>query len=161
MLNPFIGHKSYNRPCSITTSMSLSPISLLVFSLFVSSFRILAHGSNLNDDIEIQWGDGRGKISPDGKLLSLSLDKLSGSGFLSKNKYLFGRLDMEIKLIRGNSAGTVTTFYVSWQRKISMEARWIQLLMLLLLFFATCSCHLRGHPWSQTMMSLTLNSLET
>ncbi|RZC52454.1 hypothetical protein C5167_020872 [Papaver somniferum] len=52
-------------------------------------------------------------ILNNGQLLTLSLDKPSGSGFQSKNEYLFGKIDMQIKLVRGNSAGTVTAYYVS------------------------------------------------
>lgn len=38
---------------------------------------------------------------------------ISGAGFASKSKYLFGKVNMQIKLVEGDSAGTVTAYYVS------------------------------------------------
>ncbi|KAK9284329.1 hypothetical protein L1049_023500 [Liquidambar formosana] len=49
----------------------------------------------------------------EGELLKLKLDNYSGAGFASKSKYMFGKVTVQIKLVEGDSAGTVTAFYMS------------------------------------------------
>ncbi|XP_077222461.1 putative xyloglucan endotransglucosylase/hydrolase protein 23 [Tasmannia lanceolata] len=86
---------------------------MMFLILLLSSSITAASATNYYRDFEITWGDGRGKILNNGKLLTLSLDKASGSGFQSKNEYLFGKIDMQLKLVPDNSAGTVTSYYLS------------------------------------------------
>ncbi|XP_049359887.1 probable xyloglucan endotransglucosylase/hydrolase protein 25 [Solanum verrucosum] len=89
-------------------------IRLILVLVFISCMVVEYCASNdLNQDFDITWGNERGKILNNGEILTLTLDNISGSGFESKKEYLFGKIDMQIKLVQGNSAGTVTAYYLS------------------------------------------------
>ncbi|GLJ20950.1 hypothetical protein SUGI_0382530 [Cryptomeria japonica] len=79
----------------------------------ILNFLLQGESSNFSENFGILWGKDQFKLSNDGQTAHLTLDRASGSGFSSRNEYLFGSFNMRIKLIAGNSAGIVTAYYLS------------------------------------------------
>ncbi|OEL23103.1 putative xyloglucan endotransglucosylase/hydrolase protein 25 [Dichanthelium oligosanthes] len=92
-------------------SMALVVALLLLMAMAARS----GVASLLYDQIDITWGQDHSFFYMDGDLdtLALCLDEArGGSGFASKDAYLYGRFDIDIMLVANNSAGTVATFYL-------------------------------------------------
>lgn len=71
---------------------------------------------DFDQNYDITWGNQLVKFLDNRRSVELRMDQSSGSGFASKNKYLFGYFSTRIKLVPGDSSGTVTAFYLSTQQ---------------------------------------------
>lgn len=95
-------------------SSKFRTIHVLFVRVLIFSNLLVITSANLYKDIDHTWGgDDRVQILNNGDLITVTLDEISGSGFRSRDEYLFAKVDLRIKLFPGNSAGTVTAFYVS------------------------------------------------
>ncbi|KAG6505738.1 probable xyloglucan endotransglucosylase/hydrolase protein 7 [Zingiber officinale] len=84
-----------------------------IFALFLLLSCCMARSVNFSHDFHVTWADSHVTTVDGGSTVELSLDQSSGCGFASRNKFMFGHVSMKIKLISGDSAGTVTAFYLS------------------------------------------------
>ncbi|KAK9077235.1 hypothetical protein SSX86_005574 [Deinandra increscens subsp. villosa] len=119
---------------------SLNPIFLcgifLLHSLQTSFASVVSTG-DFNKDFFVTWSPSHVNTSADGQSRGLKLDQESGettnaflpyfdvlflsltttpstgSAFASNDMFLFGQIDMPIKLVAGHSAGTVVAFYLT------------------------------------------------
>ncbi|XP_042495267.1 probable xyloglucan endotransglucosylase/hydrolase protein 8 [Macadamia integrifolia] len=92
---------------------SLLVILLAMGTLMAFCPTLEADGSSLFlDNFDIMWSEDHFKTSVDGKVWYLSLDKDTGCGFQTKQRYRFGWFSMKLKLVAGDSAGVVTAYYM-------------------------------------------------
>ncbi|XP_068667911.1 xyloglucan endotransglucosylase protein 6-like [Aristolochia californica] len=83
----------------------------LITIFFLSAFPAVMGSSRFDQLFQPSWALDH--VTYEGEVLKLKLDNYSGSGFSSKSKYLFGKTTIQIQLVEGDSAGTVTAFYMS------------------------------------------------
>ncbi|KAL8136887.1 LOW QUALITY PROTEIN: hypothetical protein V2J09_002888 [Rumex salicifolius] len=101
----------YNYCTDFKRQISQGMLACLTFFVVLNMF-LVAVNANLSTSTYFYWGANRGKfLGPDS--VQLALDKSGGSAITSKASFLYGSIQMRIKLVAGNSAGTVTAFYLS------------------------------------------------
>ncbi|KAK6916279.1 Xyloglucan endo-transglycosylase, C-terminal [Dillenia turbinata] len=94
-------------------------IKILVYFVFLNivfsqiSLAYVVSTGDFNKDFFVTWSPSHINTSADGRSRSLKLDQESGAAFASNDMFLFGQIDMQIKLIANYSAGTVLAFYLS------------------------------------------------
>ncbi|KAK4749452.1 hypothetical protein SAY87_026901 [Trapa incisa] len=93
------------------TSRAIAPI--LVTALVLYPAVVSSRPASFLEDFHVTWADSHIRQLEGGRVIQLVLDRNSGCGFASKRQYLFGRVSMKIKLVSGDSAGTVTAFYMN------------------------------------------------
>ncbi|GAB4848853.1 Probable xyloglucan endotransglucosylase/hydrolase protein 6 [Ancistrocladus abbreviatus] len=82
-------------------------------ALLLSFITVSGRPAFFNQDFKVTWSPWHIRPVEGGNAIQLMLDRNSGCGFASKYKYMYGRVSMKIKLIAGDSAGTVTAFYMN------------------------------------------------
>ena len=92
--------------------MALRSLSLLASSLALMMAAVASADSWLYEKFNTD-GTVRTNYDASGQQVAmLNLDRSSGAGFNSKEQYLYGEFTIQMKLNPGNSAGTVSCFYV-------------------------------------------------
>ncbi|EYU22273.1 hypothetical protein ABFS82_09G004900 [Erythranthe guttata] len=86
----------------------LKALRFIIFAIVLH----IANSSDFDELFEADWAPDH-IVASQTDQIALSLDSSTGCGFESKKKYLFGKASAQIKLVQGDSAGTVLAFYMA------------------------------------------------
>eukprot|EP01018_Ginkgo_biloba_P006632 Gb_21649 [translate_table: standard] len=96
----------------------LTPSKSIQVVIFCLCLVVLMHNvlgvatlGDFNRDFYITWSPGHVNTLNNNRERHLMLDQ--SSGFASNNMFMFGKIDMQIKLVPGDSAGTVVAYYLT------------------------------------------------
>ncbi|KAM0874668.1 hypothetical protein ACQ4PT_037287 [Festuca glaucescens] len=86
----------------------LAAAAMIVACCLTASPSLASAGGSFFEDFEVVWGDDphperRVDVVDGGRVVSLTLNNVSGSGFQSRDEFLFGEFTMAMKLVPGDS----------------------------------------------------------
>ncbi|KAL2633431.1 hypothetical protein R1flu_004910 [Riccia fluitans] len=86
----------------------------LLLSVCFSALLCSGTAIKFEEQFNVVWSSSNNILAyDDSKEVELSLTKAGGANFQSSNFYLYGSFSVKLKLIHGESAGTVTAFYLT------------------------------------------------
>ncbi|XP_065016806.1 probable xyloglucan endotransglucosylase/hydrolase protein 26 [Musa acuminata AAA Group] len=99
-------------PAGCRSAMADARILIVALVALFAFDRRLVHANFANDTVP-SWGAQNVRVSADGENLTLTLTNQTGCRIDTVNRFMLGSIEMNIKLVAGNSAGTVTSYYMS------------------------------------------------
>lgn len=106
-------HSLHHRPEAMAPARAHHLLACLLASALLAAATPVTGGGLMTDQLEVLFGQTQLLNDSNGdQTIALTLDRVMGSAFKSKTSYLFARIDMDIKLVADDSAGTVTTIYL-------------------------------------------------
>ncbi|XP_020243062.1 probable xyloglucan endotransglucosylase/hydrolase protein 12 [Asparagus officinalis] len=94
---------------------------LLLKAIVIVGVALIRETSSESFSTDVDVTGGTANVQDGGNQLQLTLDQAGGSEVQSKQKYLYGRFDMRIKVVPGYSAGVVTSFFLQSPRPTNDE----------------------------------------